>query len=242
MLLLAALVLAPPAPILAVDGLVLGTRVAGRWKPAETGFAKRHWAVGFYPFSLGKVAARQKVYGFETTETDGATLLTAAKGDPDRSPLVSGAAPKVPRPVHILPVWPIYEATVRRFLTAHGIAVATARVKRVLKMDLDGDGTDEVIVEAGDGGPDRQAPKGAYSLVLLRALRGGRVVETPLAFTPDKPGGTLLDFQTRGVADLDGDGRMEVLVSDLGVEENGATLWGYRAGRAAKLLENGTGE
>lgn len=235
------ILLAPPVPILAVDGLVLGTRVAGRWKPTEAGFAKRHRATAFHPFGLGTADARPKTYGFETADPDGATLLAAAKGDPDPSPLLSGVALKVPRPVHVLPSSPVYEAAARRFLMAHGVAVVRARVTRVLKADLDGDGTDEAIVEAGNGGPDRQAPRGTYSLVLLRALRGGRVVETPLEFYPDKPGGYLLTAVTRGIADLDGDGRMEVLVSDLGVEENGATLWDYRAGRVTKLLENGTG-
>ena len=242
MLLLAALVLAPPKEtILVVDALVIGSRTSGAWKVAAPGFGKSHRAVGFTSFGIGKVAARPDFYGFDDESPDGPTYLASERPERDRSPMLSGVAPKVPRRVQVLPPSAPYELACRRWLLAHGVKLTRARVTRVLKADLDGDGTDETIVEATNGSIAYQAPKGTYTLVLLRALRGGKVVETPLEFYPKKPGGVMLTAETRGIADLDGDGRMEIVISDSGIDEAGAALWGYRAGRATKLVENGYG-
>ena len=241
MLLIAALVLAPKESILVVDALVIGSRSGGAWKVAGPGFGKRHKSVGFTPFGIGKAAARPDFYRFDDESSDGPTYLVSERPEIDRSPMLSGIAPKVPRRVRILPPSPPYEQACRRWLLAHGVKLTKARVTRVLKMDLDGDGTDETIVEASNGSIAYRAPRGTYSLILLRSLKGGKIVETPLDFHPARPGGVMLDTVTRGVADLDGDGRMEIVVADSGIDENGAALWGYRAGRATKLVENGAG-
>ena len=242
MLLLAALPLTPPKEsILAVDALVIGSRTGGKWTVAGPGFGKRHKAVGFFPFGVGKATARPNFYGFDDESDDGPTYLQSERPEIDRSPMLSGFAPKVPRRVSVLPPSAPYELACRRWLSAHGVRLKKARVTRVLKTNLDGDGTDETIVEATNGSIAYQTPKGTYSVVLLRSIKDGKVVETPLDFTPQKPGGVMLNAITRGIADLDGDGRMEVLVSDSGIDENGAILWGYRAGRATRLVENGAG-
>lgn len=235
------LLLALAVPVLAVDGQVVGLKVGDRWRPAVQAFARTHPRVAFRAFGLGTAESRTRTYGFETGDPGEWTFLATGRERPDRAPLLGGLAPRAPRPVTLLPSSAPYEAAARRALLAAGTRVGKARVTRVLRVDLDGDGTDETIVEAGSGGISRWASKGSYSLVLLRALHGGRVVETPLDLYPHRPGGAMLRTRTRGVADLDGDGRMEVLVTDEGVEETGAFLWGYRAGRATLLLENGNG-
>ena len=242
MVLLAALLIAPPKEsILVVDALVIGSRTGGVWKVAGPGFGKRHKAVGFFPFGVGKAAPRPDFYGFDDESADGPTYLASERPDLDRSPMVSGVVPKVPRRVSALPPSAPYEAACRRWLLAHGVRVTKAKVTRVLKADLDGDGTDETIVEASNGSIAYRAPRGTYSLILLRSLKGGKIVETALDFHPARPGGVMLNTVTRGIADLDGDGRMEIVVSDSGIDEAGAALWGYRSGKATKLVENGAG-
>lgn len=237
MVLFAALALAASGPILAVDGYLVGYRTKAGWKPADEAYVKRHPRLEFRPFGLGTaggVPERAKV-GWDEQQS-GSTLSIEA-----REPLLAGAVPRAPRRVRVLPPSPAYEAAARRFLGLHGIKVAQARVTRVLRVDLDGDGTDETLVEATNGEVANSAPAGAYSLVLLRALRGGRVVETALEFTPAIQGGVLDSAQVRGIADLDGDGRMEVLTTVSGIDDEGARLWGYRTGRASMLVENGIG-
>lgn len=238
MLFLAAMILAAE-PILVVNGQVIGLKVAGTWRTPEKEAHRRYPKLAFYAFGLGTVKATSHAYSIEREGEDGAFDLKI--DGPPVGPMLGGVKPKAPRPVRTLPASSVYEAACRRFLATRGIRVAKAHVTRVLKVDLDGNGTDEVLIEATAGEIARQAEKASYSLVLLRALRAGRVVETPLDFYPTSPGGTMLTTVTCGVADLDGDGRMEVVVADTGIDENGAVLWGYRAGRATKLLENGSG-
>ena len=228
------LALAPPQErIVAVDNYVVAHTVRDRWRLPGDGFERAHGTTTFRPFGLGEVGGAARTTSFEGSENGGPYLRAE-----DSRPLLAGGVPRAPRRVR---TGAGYEAEVRRFLGARGVEVAQARVTRVLRVDLDGDGTDEALVEATSGGIAFSAPKGTYSLVLLRALRGGRVVETALEMLPNRPGGVMHVAQVRAVADLDGDGRMEVLTTISGIDTLGARLWGYRKGRATMLAENGVG-
>lgn len=226
--------LAPIERIVAVDNYVLAHTVQGRWRAPDDAFVRGHGATTFRPFGLGRVGGATRTTPFEQSPNGGGPSLKAE----DVRPLLAGGAPQAPRRVR---PGLGYEAETRRFLETHGVNVARARVTRVLRVDLDGDGTDEVLVEATNGDIAYSASKGAYSLVLLRAVRGGRVVETALEMLPNRPGGVMHLAQVRAVADLDGDGRMEVLTTISGIDTLGARLWGYRKGRATMLAENGVG-
>ena len=228
---------AVPERILAVDNFVVAHTVGGRWRAAEEGFAKGRGPMTFRSFGVGTASGVAERVGFEFSPEQSGTYLKRE----DMRPLLAGGMPRAPRRVSEEKPSATYEAICRGFLTAHGIKVAKARVTRVLRVDLDGDGTDETIVEAGLGERTWHTPKGTYSLVLLRALRGGRVVQTALEFTPERPDGSLYEAKVKAVADLDGDGRMEVLTTAWGHEDNGARLWGYASGRATMLVENGIG-
>ena len=234
-----ALVFSPPPAerILAVDGYVVASTVNGRWRAADQGFSKGRSAVVFRPFGVGTAGGARRTAGFEWSEEQHGTFLKAQ----DDRPLLAGGMPRATRRVREEAPGAAYEAVTRGFLASHGIEVSKARVTRVVRVDLDGDGTDEVLVEATSGVPSYHAMKGNYSLVLLRALRGGKLTQTALELTPGRPGGTIAVARVRAVADLDGDGRMEVLTTATGQEDFGARLWGYRSGRATMLVENGNG-
>ncbi len=232
-----ALVAPPSERILAVDNYVVAHTVRGRWRAADERFAKGHGTATFRPFGVGTAGGRARKAGFEWSEEQHGNYVRLQ----DVRPLLAGGVPRVPRRVRTEAPGDVYEATCRRFLAARGLVVAKARVTRVLRVDLDGDGTDETLIEATSGEASYRTPKGGYSLVLLRALRLGKVTETPLELTPSAMGGTLAVGQVRAVADLDGDGRMEVLTTTRGLEDFGARLWGYRSGRATMLVENGNG-
>ncbi len=231
------LALAPPERILAVDNYVVASIVAGRWRAPDERFVRGRGKATFRPFGLASADGGPETTGFEYSENQNGVYLKRE----DVRPLLAGGTPQAPRPVRGEKSGAAYEAACRRALAAHGIAVSRAKVTRVLRVDLDGDGTDEVIVEAMSGGIAYQASKGTYSLVLLRSLRGGKVVETALEMTPSAPGGTMHVGRLRAVADLDEDGRMEVLTTISGIDTLGARLWGYRSGRATMLVENGIG-
>lgn len=227
--------------ILVVDDFVVGSRVGGRWSPAGPAFAKAHPPQRFAAFGVGAIGPTLQ-RGFADAEEDGGTYLDTTAFD--GRPMLAGSTPKVPRKVEKLPAGVVYERAARAFLARKGVRTKRANILGVWRADLDGDGTTEVLIQANSPAKpqdDPRHPKGSYALVLLRALRGGKVVETALEFAkPDAQG--FMEFESlRGVADLDGDGRMEVLTTGKGYEWNNATLWGYRRGAATKLLENGVG-
>ena len=238
--------LSPPETVLAVDNFVVGSRARGGWSAAGVEFAKRHRALDFRPFGVGKVGGSSVRRGFVSEEVDGGTYLDSGSevGDRDMAPLLAGAVPKVPRVVESLPAGPVYEAACRRFLKSRGVSTPKARITKVFRADLDGDGTSEILIEAtsqAEPSSDGTFPKGAYSFVLLRAIKGGTVVESALEFATRSKEGMMERKRLRGIADLDGDGRMEILTTGLGFEWNNAQLWSYRKGVARKLLENGVG-
>ncbi|WP_407568626.1 FG-GAP repeat domain-containing protein [Deinococcus altitudinis] len=164
-----------------------------------------------------------------------------------------------PRPVESLPTQnAVYRELVRTALVGRGLRVPTVVVDSVTRTDLDGDGTSEVIIGASHfrsqtGGmfaPPPRAEAGDYSLLLLRWVKNGQVQTTVLAqnvftTTPTQAqleggGGQVpTRFGLAGVADLNGDGRMELVVQDAYYEGEGAAVleWSPVAGVKERLSE-----
>lgn len=245
-----ALLLALAAPrLLALDGFVLGEHRNGKWSAISSANARLTGAgtLAWTPAPFGRetgapVAARV------ATETEGYVGLYVATSGTLPGVLLSGAKPRRPRPVELLPAGDAtYRAILRRWLDAHGLRRSPARIVRIARADLDGDGTKEVLIEARsrEGLPQVgfETPSNTvdYSVVLLRAIRGKGVVETALRFSRGNgPQGTSDESKLRAIADLDGDGRMDVVLSWRAWEAFGGELWHYRAGRATQVLENGS--
>ena len=132
-------------------------------------------------------------------------------------------------------------------------------MSQILKTDLDGDKTDEVILVA-------QRPKvtfddqrrlaskyeqaiGDYSLVLVRKVLAGSVKTFVLGehkvtklFNGTSEGlPTVLTQYVTAIADIDGDGRMEVFVDDYVHEGEGVTIFGWNGKVFKTMLEWGCG-
>jgi hypothetical protein len=111
--------------------------------------------------------------------------------------------------------------------------VAEPVVVQVLRVDLEGDGVDEVIVVAeAITGPGLFPEPGDYSIAFLRRVVDGEVQTAILGESiPDEPaeGETpfILSFRVGAVADLSGDGRMEVVLSIAYYEGAGVEVWEY---------------
>src|SRR5262245_45369676 len=78
----------------------------------------------------------------------------------------------------------IYIDVARDFLKTKGIEQPTVKIESILRVDLDGDGEEEVLISATnyfskDDHVPMRSPAGSYSMVLLRRVVAGKV-ETQL--------------------------------------------------------------
>ena len=77
-----------------------------------------------------------------------------------------------------------YIDAVRDFLKTKGITEPKVKIDSIFRVDLDGDGEDEVLISATnyfsqDNSVPMRSPAGSYSMVLLRRVVAGKV-ETQL--------------------------------------------------------------
>jgi hypothetical protein len=147
---------------------------------------------------------------------------------------VHGLATPLPRPSTLLDTdAAVYRDAARAEVAKLGLPGDDLRVVQVVRADLSGDGTDEVLVVAehlSEPGSLMGAP-GDYSVVLLRQIVDGEVETTLVTESradPDQNGPYILVSQVAAVADLNGDGRMEVVVQ--GVYYEGVGMYAYELG------------
>lgn len=232
--------------LLIVDHLVIGQRT-NKWKPIDASLAKKKMQLSCRPVGLGTVGKAVTVSGFEHEEaTDGIYI-----GPFEKAPggvLVSGRVPTVPRPVKVLSnSSKTYSDAVSSWLKTQGISALGQGITKIASADLDGDGTQEIIIEASsrphvgqEGMHDGKI--GDYSVVLVRTLVNGKVKTMPLQFDKfTKEDSLLYEDLLLAIADLDGDGRMEVVISSDYYEGQCAMLFGLRKGKITKLIEMGAG-
>jgi hypothetical protein len=116
----------------------------------------------------------------------------------------------------------------RDLLAARGLAVDDPVIKQVIRTDLEGDGINEVLVVAQDIEGAYLPNEGDYSIAFLRKVVGGGVEtailgESVMTDDGDFPTG----FSIGAVADLNGDGKMEIVVSAAYYEGLGVEVWEY---------------
>ena len=139
-----------------------------------------------------------------------------------------------------------YATFASEILANRGLDVADPVIKQVFRTDLEGDGVNEVLVVAEEVTPGFLMETGDYSLVFMRrVISGGDVVTMILDETvvlgEDQQYSGAHSIGT--VADLNGDGQMEIVTNSAYFEGFGVSVWEYLDDDQGPVvrLQNGCG-
>ena len=247
LLTLAGLVLSGVAAptVVVADGLVIGEYGNGRWLDGQKLMVPTTATVTYRAVGLGTIGASATIKGFFTEDPPGGPLLGMPNDErevPARL-LVSGSRLKVPRKVRRLGTGSkTYVEALTSFLSSQKYK-AKARLTNVISADLDGNGTQEILIE-GSSRPrvhQGETKPGDYSVVLLRAIVGGRVRTIPIQFSKRGTEHWVNSHELLGVADFDGDGALEFVVTNDYYEGQEATVYRFVKGKLVALASNGAG-
>jgi hypothetical protein len=166
----------------------------------------------------------------------------------DQTLAVDADWPLLPRlPTTLSATIPDYADAVSAYLADNGLPDVPVLVEQVIRVDLDGDGTDEVLVTARhpDAGTSLGAQAGHHSVVLLRRVVGAGVETTALFqdlhLQPDVDYPSMLTGRVMAVGDLNGDGTMEVAIEWHYFEGSGVDIIDLATGTPQKVLTTGCG-
>lgn len=139
-----------------------------------------------------------------------------------------------------------YLKLTRLTLQANKLPNAKPRLTQVLRVDLEGDGVEEVLLSGTSRAeyPKPDAEANDYSFVMLRQVVGKEVRNTLLTgeFYPvRKEFNAPNKYEVAGVLDLDGDGVLEMLVSFAYYEGAGIIVLGLKDGKPVELFQGGAG-
>ena len=122
---------------------------------------------------------------------------------------------------------PVHLAAVTEVLESLGVEDEVAIFQNVAA-DIDADGVDEVVLVAKQVAENLFAQPGDYSVVVLRKMVEGEwqtsILETSLA-EPQSP--YILSHSIAAIADLNGDGKMEIAVDAAYYEGSGTAAYEY---------------
>jgi len=246
-------------PIVEVqNGYLFGATADGKWIKAEEAAKALRGETTYRIYgltqSLGEAKGGKPKPAEEEVCSD---LLTVSLSSQPEKGAIALAAPwnALPPKVQILDATQqVYVDAARDFLKTKGIDKPKVKIESILRVDLDGDGEEEeVLISATnyfqkDEGAPMRSPAGSYSMVLLRRVVAGKV-ETQLVegeFHPKAYPGKGTDddasfdapnaYKVIAVLDLDGDGKMEIVVRSDYYEGGATTIYRCNPKKVEELL------
>lgn len=262
------------------DGLLLGGFVRGEWVDARKVVENDEYGPGIVAFGVygaegikgfGQGGELYQAYpAFDTpafditmVDSNGTELLPGSARLALTGPW--NAAPRQAVPLNVKNS--TYTNRLKEYLAQNGLPNATANIMQLFRVDIEGDGVDEVIlcaqniVATGSEGTSWEADKplgtsipdgsrkGDYSLILLYKVIDEEVHTIPLAqfialkdSTPVNPPHVSPQLhKVYQFADLNGDGVMEIVMGENTYESFSYKVFAIKGDRAAQVLAVGAG-
>ena len=237
-------------PIVEVQsGYLFGATNEGKWIKAEKATKSVSDGTVYRVYSLTEQLGETK--GSKPAPLEDVcmeTMNVSLSPKPDTGVIALAATwnalPRKPRVAD--PTQQVYVDAVRDFLKARGIKDPKVKIKRILRVDLEGDGEDEVLLSATNylSADDEEvpfsSPEGSYSIVLLRRVVAGKVKTQVIAGEVHKDASNFNApnwYDVSAVLDLDGDGKLEVVVHSHYYEGGSTTIYRCRPTKITPLLE-----
>lgn len=205
--------------IIAEDGLIGGV-AEGKWIEAEDALKRLNGGEKYQLYTL--TSSQGEFTGSKPEEDPVGCLMvkfTPELRSDEGTVAVGGpwnALPRAPKPQSSKQK--VYVDAVRQILKEHGLAKAPVRITQALRIDLEGDGREEVLISATtprENYPSPDPRKNDYSFVALRKIVGGKVKTSILVgdfFTKTKQEELPYIHNVLAVLDLNGDGVQEIIV------------------------------
>jgi hypothetical protein len=232
------------------SGGLLGGVENGKWLDAKTTFGKLKGEVKYSLFDI-------------TGKTNDLTLTAEFPGEPcddhysifndsqardERKGVGIGSGVKwnpLPRPLKSIGLTDkTYLKIVSDILRLKGLPRAKAVIEQAVRVDLDGDGVEEVLLTASSYGGkiSPQADANNYSFVLLRKVVAGKAQNIMISEEYVKKVvefGAPSRFEIAGIADLNGDKKMEIVVFGEYYEGSGADIYEIKGNKAVAIEKLG---
>lgn len=138
----------------------------------------------------------------------------------------------------------VYQKIVKKMLHENGLSQDVhIIIKQNIKVDLDGDNVDEVIIMAKNAGPG-YLELNDYAVLFVRQLIDGVVHTHYLVKDIVVEGSELIDgismtYKIRGILDTNGDGNMEILVEMVYMDSISYFLYRIKDGTNQILIDAG---
>ena len=137
---------------------------------------------------------------------------------------------------------------VKEYLVDYGIETPETSIKQIISVDLEGDGTDEMLIAANNTIDDQfeEVEKGDNALLIFRKIVDGEVidqiVEKDIRLEEEEyPSIYRVLFRVETIADLDGDSVMEVIIRSWYYEGEGWSIYKLIDGCLELVASNGLG-
>ena len=229
------------------NGALLGGVQNGKWIPttkfssrmaSESEFVLVSWnGAEEGGVTLGKKGEVEDVcrdfvrMTFELEQDHGVGIGSEAKWNP---------VPRVPKLID--PKGATYRTVVANYLKRKGIAQPVVSIQEAFRADLEGDGVDEVILSATyyKGGLASNAHPGDYSFVIVRKAVGKVVTDHLLRgdfITKRVEFGAPSEHHVSAIVDLNGDGKMEIVLRGMYYEGDFAGAYEMKNGKPVQIKE-----